>query len=88
MRIDELRTRWAGFEGGAYRSDMEGWADGVRVMVVTVGCMIVVDCGPKCCTVTPWPGAVEVVVVVVCGPEVVVVEVDDDANGRPCSPCP
>jgi hypothetical protein len=57
-------------------------------MVVTVGCVIVVDCGPKCCTVTPWPGAIEVVVVVVWGPEVVVVEVDDDANGRPCSPCP
>jgi hypothetical protein len=88
MRIDELRVRWSGFEGGAYRSDMVGWADGAWVVVVTVGWVVVVDCGPKWCTVVPCPGVVEVVVVVVWGPEVVVVEVVDDSNGRPCSPCP
>ena len=87
MRIDELRTRWAGSEGGAYGGEVEGWADGVRVVVVTAGCVIVVDCGRKCCTVTSSPGVVEVMVVVVKGPEVVVVEVVDDANGRLCSPC-
>jgi hypothetical protein len=62
--------------------------EGVRVVVVTAGCVMVVDCGPKCCTMVPCSGVVDVVVVEVWGPEVVVVEVVVDANGGACSRVP
>ena len=35
------------------------------VGVVTAGCVVVVDWGPKWCKLVPCPGAVDVVVVVV-----------------------
>ncbi len=52
------------------------------MVVVTVGCVIVVELGPWVVTVVSGP-AVWLVVVVVCGPEVVVVEVVEDASGCP-----
>ena len=86
IRIEELRTRW-GVEGCcAYNSAMEGWYEVGRLVVVMVGDVTVVESDPKWRTVVPCPGVVVVVVVVVCGPDVAVVEVLDSAVGRPWSP--
>ena len=65
---------------------MEGWVEVGRVVVVMVGDVTVVESGPKWRTVVPCPEVVVVVVVVVCGPDVAVVEVLDSAVERPWSP--
>jgi hypothetical protein len=89
IRTDPLRSPWV-VEEGADKCELAGGCeDGEPVVVVIVGDVTVVDWGPKSWTMVPCPGEVEVVVVVVCGPDVVVVVVVEViADGPPCSSRP